>query len=43
MCFSVNFAKSLRTAFFTEQFWMTASVIRIVECGILAIKKTFFD
>ena len=34
-----SFAKFLRTSF-TEHLWTTASVVRIVECGILVIKKT---
>ena len=31
--------ESLRTSFFTEHPW-TSPVIKTVECGILAIKKT---
>ena len=40
MCFPVNFAKFLRTTFLQNNLWTTASMIRTVECGILAIKKT---
>ena len=39
-CFPVNFAKFLRTPFFTEHLWTTASIIRTVKCEILANKKT---
>ena len=40
MCFTVNFAKLLRTPVFTEHLWAPASVIRTVQCGTLTIKKT---
>ena len=36
----MNFAKFLRTPFFTEHLWTTASIIRTVKCEILANKKT---
>ena len=38
--FSCEFFKIFKNTFFTEHLWMTASVIRTVECGISAIKKT---
>ena len=38
--FSCEFCKIFKNTFFTEQLWMTASIISTVECGILAIKKT---
>ena len=38
--FFCEFCEIFKNTFFTEHLWTTASVIRIVECGILAIKKT---
>ena len=38
--FSCEYCEIFKNSFFTEHLWTTASVIRTVECGILAIKKT---
>ena len=37
--FFYEFYEIFKNTFFTEHLWTTASVIQIVECGILAIKK----
>ena len=41
--FSCEFCEIFQNTFFTEHLWTTAPVIRTVECGILAIKKNFFE
>ena len=38
--FFCGFCEIFKNTFFTEHLWTAASVIRIVECGILAIKRT---
>ena len=35
-----EFCKKFKNTFSTKHLWMSASVIRTVECGILVIKKT---
>ena len=37
---SCEFCEIFKNSCFTEHLWTTAYVIRTVECGILAIKKT---
>ena len=39
--FSCAFCKIFKNTFFTEQLWITASVIKTMECGILTIKEAF--
>ena len=39
-CFSVNFVKFLRTPFFTEHLWATASEIRLNTSILYIFKKT---
>ena len=38
--FSCEFCEMFKNTFFTEHIWKPASVMKTVECGILAIKKT---
>ena len=40
MCLPGEICEIFRNTFLTEHLWRTASVIRTVACGILAIKKT---